>query len=537
MKLLLSALLLMPAMAHAERIPNSSLSFAQSCAQAEDCLLRLFYEISKTYRPPREEKALGDYVLKVRSTAEQIWKTPLPFKQDKLGNIVIYLPPTGKFAHQPNLKPFALQSHMDMVLAYYDAKPGEDIRKYFKDGVQLEIVGDWLQSKSKHTSIGIDNGIGVATALRILIDPQIPHPPLELIFTVQEEIGLIGAMMMEMPVLSRRMVCLDGMAPTPKTLIAGAQGGLAKRWSGLLHSEDEPAGSGHVKVTLTGLFGGHSGGDIFRKRLNAIIGFAELYRYLSTKTPEVRLQSIIVGDIGVANKIPNLMTTVLSMPGSTITPALKTDIENFFRALVQRYPDENKDYKLVIEFEKRPRSPLPVLSKETSKAFAHAILESPNGIIDKDPQFPFEIFSSSNLSYWQVGPTSRDSLGSLFGYFTRSFSDKRLVEISKLIDQNMVAPYAGQSQPKEEITSSYPPWLVPQSSPLMKLALSMPDVFEKTFILPGGLEPSVFTRKYKDMDVIALGPYILNAHTINEGVYVSTINPTFKGLLRILAHE
>jgi dipeptidase D len=215
MKLLLTLLLLAPALAQAKQIPDASEEFVIECRQTSDCELRFFSELSKTFRPSGKEDELRDYVLAVKETAEKlVWKQKLETFQDTIGNVMIRLPATGSFAGKTRPY-FALQSHMDMVLAYVDAKPGENLEPYFKDGVITEIKDGWVQAKDNRTTLGADNGIGVATELRYLIDDRIAHPPLELIFTVQEETGLIGANHFQAMTYSSMFLLLKWRGATP----------------------------------------------------------------------------------------------------------------------------------------------------------------------------------------------------------------------------------------------------------------------------------------------------------------------------------
>ena len=521
----------------ATQIPNSSIQFLNQCLTSPDCDLMLFSEIAKTYRPSGEETELANYVIAIKSISEQeIWKKPLEETRDKFGNILIRLPATGKYVGL-NSNYFSLQSHMDMVLAYSEAKPGEDIKPYFRNGIQLEIKDGWLQSVGNKTTLGADNGIGVAYALHYLIDPRLEHPPLELIFTVQEETGLIGAFNSELPILSKKMLCLDGMTPEPGYIIVGAQGGIGNEVKAttqkmLTVNSSETV---TVQISVTQLAGGHSGGDIFRNRLNAIKAFGGLVKFVASKVGEVSVKTLVAGNVPVLNQIPNLFQAELVIPKAKVSTDLKYQIETYLKSLLVN-PDDAAKAKIEI-FINTENQPTVLTNQYDFTNFLVATIEqAPNGVLETDPKYYNNVYTSSNLSFMKIAPTPTGSSEFYMGYLTRGFNAEHITGFADQI-KNLFTVSNAIAAPVVTNKMSMPPWIEPDSSELMNETLTLSGVFSKKFYLTAGLEPSAFKAKIKDLQVIALGPYNQMAHSVNEKLKVDTIASTFVGIQKIITNQ
>ncbi len=523
----------------AKDAPNSSKEFLAACAKDSACELKLLFEIAKTYRPSKEEDELRKYILEIKKTSENaFWLKELESVQDPVGNLLIRIPGTGKHANKKDVTPFALQSHMDMVLAYANAKPGEDLRPYFKNGIELEVKDGWLQSKNSLTSIGVDNGIGVATAIRYLIDPTIEHVPLELIFTVQEEIGLVGAFQSELPIRSRKMLCLDGMTPEPGYIIAGAQGSKSNLVEIAAEKTETPGSEAAlVRVTVTKLAGGHSGGDIHRKRLNAIKAFSQLTKFISSKVGFVGVRTVSVGDIGIYNKIPNLFQAELLISKNNLTSDLAYQIETYMKSMIAQNEDDAKNALVEVTIQNGDQAKYLSTSLDFTKNFVESLLSAPNGVIDQNDKFLNGVYNSNNLSFLEIKPD--DQTGNLrvnFGHMTRGFDQNRINEIASAVISSIQGNASSQSFSFKQ-TGGYGPWLEPETSKLLEETLTVSGYFTKKFYLSGGLEPSAFKAKIQDLEVVALGPFIQMAHSVNERLKIETIEPTVQGVRKIVEHQ
>ncbi|MGZ3650721.1 MAG: M20/M25/M40 family metallo-hydrolase [Bdellovibrionota bacterium] len=533
MKLSPLVFLLLAPLAHAKQQPDFSAAFLSQCRAAPDCEVRLFKELSKTFRPSRKEDELRDYILAVKGTAEDlVWKQKLETFRDPIGNIMIRLPATGSFVGQ-NKPYFALQSHMDMVLAYSEAKPGENLEPYFKDGVAIEEKDGWLQAVGNRTTLGADNGIGVATELAYLVDDRKAHPPLELIFTVQEEIGLLGAAGSELPILSRKMLCLDGMTPEEGMIIAGAQGGHGEALHFNARATDTSRAGTDVQlnVMVTKMAGGHSGGDIHRGRTNAVKLVAELMEELEKNNSSVRLKSLVAGDIGVLNKIPNLFQAEIILAAASAEANLAENVRAFLLSRISQNADDLASAVIAVDVVPAPEGA--VAASDFSHFLAGAIGAAPNGVLDQDPAFYHSVFTSNNLSYMRFGPTTAGGLAADFGFLARSFSNPRMDDITgtvitSLSDRAFVSDFA------HETKMNFPPWMEPDSSHLMQDVLHNSGYFSKKFFLNAGLEPSAFKQQIPTLEVVALGPMIQYAHSVKERLKLDSIPPTLEGVKRIV---
>jgi dipeptidase D len=538
--LILSALLAISIRAVAAKpIPNSSAEFMNQCKMSASCELNLFLELSKTYRPSGEEDELRQYVLAVKAVSEkEFWKTSLESFQDPAGNLLIRLPATGRFTAQKSMPSFALQSHMDMVLAYSDAKPGENIKPYFKNGVEIEEKEGWLQAKDHKTTLGADNGIGVAIAMKYLIDPSIDHPPLELIFTVQEETGLIGAFASQLPLQSKKMLCLDGMTPEPGYIIAGSQGGTSNDITATAVSaiSKNAKSSAVLKIAVSKLAGGHSGGDIYRNHLNAIKVFAEVGQFVSARVPSMTVKSLVAGDRGIFNKIPNIFQAELLIPSANATASLTKEISDKIKLMLLTSSDDQGAQVEVNIAPVTTSAPLSSTTPEMTQSLLKALMDAPNGVIDVDPAFYNGIFTSTNLSYLEISSPSASEMLVDFGHLTRGFNEKRIDDVvaTTLGDLRGVGPVKNFSVVNK---ADYDPWMEPDTSTLLNETLSISGVFSKKFYVNGGLEPSAFKTKFPGLEVVALGPLITMAHSTSERLKVDSIQPTVAGIRAIIQNQ
>ena len=524
----------------AQAAPNSTLEFLQGCAAGPDCERRLFLELSKTYRPSREEAQLRDYVLAIKAQSEAaIWKRPLETAIDAAGNVLIRLPATGAHATRASSKPFAVQSHMDMVLAYADAKPGEDIRPYFRNGVDVEEKDGWLRARDSRTTLGADNGIGVAIGLRYLIDPFIDHPPLELIFTVEEETGLTGAMKSQLPLKSRRMLCLDGMTPEEGQVITGSQGESTNRFELEVPATEAlaPGKWTMLRLSVRNLAGGHSGTDIYRNRLNALKALGSMLTRIKDLAGSARLKSAVVGDPGIYNKIPNLLEAQIAAPATFAKPAKLAKARDALAALIKANANDAAYATFALEIAATDAGSDSAASGEFTDSLAGAIAAAPNGVIDFDPKFTNGVFTSNNLSFMTFAANPAKSFALVLGDLARGFEFPRVAQTAEAVEASF-AKVAPASAPLKRISlDQYPPWLEPATSGLLRQVLGDSGYFKAEYRVNGGLEPSAFKRLFPGLEVVALGPHILEAHTVHERMSVDSIPRAIAGVRAIVQSQ
>ena len=226
-------------------------------------VFRFFEEISAIPRGSRDTKRISDYLMAFAKERD------LKVIQDEVNNVIIFQPGTPGYEES---EPVILQGHMDMVCE----KTSDSTHDFKNDGLELYVEDGFL--KAKDTTLGGDDGVAVAMALALMDSEDIPHPPIEAVFTVDEELGMEGAEAIDLSVLKgKKLINLD--SEEEKTLTVGCAGGV--RYQGLIPVEKETASGEVIKITIQGLLGGHSGEEIHRQRGNANKMMARLLYHIA----------------------------------------------------------------------------------------------------------------------------------------------------------------------------------------------------------------------------------------------------------------
>ena len=445
-----------------------------------------FGELTRIPRPPKQEAEVREHVL--------AWAEGHGFESavDDEGNAVVQVPATTGREGAPTV---VLQAHLDMVCerdpdSPYDPRAGR---------INVVLDGDWVAAEG--TTLGADNGIGVAAAMAVAEDDEVAHGPLELLFTVSEEQGLDGARNLDPALVSGRLLLnLDGTSDKALTI------GCAGSWHTFtrLRLEPEPVLESHeiLELMVSGARGGHSGGDIARGRVNAI---KALGRVLSRgyEAAPFRLASL---DGGVSrNALPR---------EARATIALRSEEVERFRAAAER------ELTSIREQHARSDSGL-MLSIASSQADAAAselmtsraldlLATIPSGVIAMTPGLPAVVETSTSLTV-----ASTDGGVLTLGSMTRSANSPDLETVVAGIEA--AARLAGA---EVEILRSYPPWQPDLDSELLGLAQ---ETFERLFgvapsldVVHGGLECAVIGDKLPGVEMISLGPEVVGPHAPGE---------------------
>jgi dipeptidase D len=505
------------------------------------CVVDTFKQLATIYRPSGAEKGIRDKLIQLATDAsDNRWsrlQTRLQIlSPDAVGNFVIRVPATGRFSGR-KLPPVAVQAHMDMVLAATDAPPGGDLRAFFRQHpVQIEVKDGKIQSVGHKTSIGADNTVGCAVLLRYALDPGIEHPPLELVFTVHQEVGLQGAQEYDtatLPLLAPVMISLDGF--DGDRIVYGGQGSFRRTVSGALPARAVSPGK-RIKVTVSHLLGGHSGTDIHQDRLNGVIALAAITKSVLAD-PTLSVRSAVAGDMGGLNKIPSDLELVLSAPDTFDVGAFRASMEATVRKLVSSRVGEaaNGGVNVVVTEPSTAAEPSTALTAEAASRLVDTLLaterSSPplNGVISKKPGFPNDVNTSSNLGVLDVklDAASASKRATTIGFMMRSFSTDELSSLTgRLIDH--LKSVFDQAEPVtvQEI-AGYVPWLEDPESWLIRLALDLEVNGRRPFRTAGvstvGLEPSHFLMKFPQLRIIGMGATIADPHTVHETVAVQSI--------------
>lgn len=432
----------------------------------------------------------------------------LKYVKDDANNVVIFKDGTPGYE---NSEPVILQGHTDMVCQ----KTENATTDFINRGIELFVDGDFL--KAKETTLGADNGIAVAMILAILESDNIPHPPIEAVFTSDEEIGLIGAGKLDKSILSaKKMINLDSEEDDTVTVsCAGGCHFLAK--TPLKFQEKEGT---KITVTLKGLKGGHSGVEINNNRVNADILAGRLLNHIKL-TIDFDIININGGDKD--NAIPNKCTIELCV-----------DNENDFIKTAKEYLDiikseiSDRESGFTFVFDKGEKSSYQVLSDEIKNNLIFSLTCVPNGVLEMSAEIKGLVQTSLNLGVLKI---ENDVLSLHFG-----LRSNKKTGLSFLIEK-LVAFFNSVSW-ESSTNGHYPPWEYKEISQLREL---YKEIYKEYFrkepkveAIHAGLECGVFADAIDGIDCISIGPALYDVHTINEKLSISSTENVFNILLKIL---
>jgi dipeptidase D len=466
-----------------------------------EALWRYFYEISQIPRESKNEAMIRDYLIKFAK------KHGLPCKQDAVGNILMKKKGAGG-------KPIVLQAHMDMVCE----KDKDTVHNFRKDPIRLVREGAWMRADK--TTLGADNGIGLAAMLAIAEDKSLTHPPLELLFTVDEETGLTGANKLKPDFLkAKTLINLD--TEQKGYLYIGCAGGQNTEISLPIHYTQAPKGFKPVLIKVTGLRGGHSGTDIHLGLGNAIKLLNRLLLNASEKL-DILLGSIEGGT--KHNAIPREAEAVVYIKPSQMKALKKLADEHcsiFCSELgqidhVQIIPNEpmNSDNK--------------VISKQDASKIYQILSTVPHGPIRMSTAMNNVVVTSTNCALCYIKKSTFHLLTS-----QRSFIASAIREISDQV--KAVGLLAGA---KVRQNDGYPAWRPNMESPLLhsciKVYKSLYEKQPKITAIHAGLECGVIGEKCPGIDMISFGPTIEHAHSPSEMVNIKSVKDFWDLLIHVL---
>jgi len=445
-----------------------------------------FGELTRIARPPKEEAAARHYVF--RWARERGFETAV----DGEGNVVVRVPAWTGRERAPTV---VLQAHLDMVCERDPDSPFDP-----REG-RINVVrdGDWLAAEG--TTLGADNGIGVAAALAAAEDAEAAHGPLELLFTVSEEQGLDGAKSLDPSLVSGRLLLnLDGTSDRAITV------GCAGSWHTLarlqLDLEPVPSDYATLEVRVSGARGGHSGGDIARGRANAIKVLGRVLSRAHGAAP-FRL-ALLEGGVS-RNALPREARAVISLPRE-VEAAAREAVEHEVRSVREQFAGSDDALTMTVA-----AADAPAVADEPTTARALDLLAAiPSGVVAMSPALPGTVETSTSLNVAET----KDGVLTLAS-MTRSANASALENVVAGIEA--AARLAGA---EVEILKSYAPWRPDLDSRLLGIAK---ETFERLFgtaprldVVHGGLECAVIGGKLPGVEMISLGPEIVGPHAPGE---------------------
>jgi len=469
-------------------------------------ILDVFEQISAIPRRSKHEEQICDWLVS--------WAEAHGFatRRDDVNNLVIRVPATPGYEGAPTL---VLQGHMDMVC---EKTPDSD-HDFTKDPIRLVHDGEWL--KADRTTLGADNGIALAMALVVATDQDIVHPPLELLFTVDEETGLTGANAIQ-PGFLEGKILLNLDSEDEGYLTVGCAGGLDTMLHLKLDVEPIPAGSALYEVKAGGMSGGHSGVDIHLYRANAIRVLARALHQLQSAV-DARIVDLKGGS--AHNAIPRDALAVVAIPADDGTDAARVlaDANAVFRSEFA-----NTDPNLEVGLAAHEGAAEQALTPRATQKALDFIMTIPHGVAAMSTDIEGLVETSNNEATVAL-EDGRLSVQSS----QRSSVMSRLKAHTKRIEG--IARLAGGTW---ESGNGYPAWQPNMASELLERCASIyRDMYGREPVVEAihaGLECGIIGSKYDGMDMISFGPTIKNPHSPDEKLHVPSVALVWDYLVAIL---
>ncbi|MEG2070674.1 MAG: aminoacyl-histidine dipeptidase [Bacteroidales bacterium] len=455
-----------------------------------------FDEICKVPRPSKKEEKIVVWLLETGK------KLGLETKRDKIGNVLISKPATpGK----EKVTPVIFQSHVDMVCE----KNNDTVFDFEKDAIQSYVDGEWL--KAKGTTLGADDGIGMAIAMAILESKDIEHGPIECLFTVDEETGLSGAFALEAGFMKGKMLLNLDSEDEGEFFIGCAGGKDTVATFECEYDEDIPQNSVAYKVEVKGLQGGHSGDDINKGRGNAV---KLLNRILWNSYQEFDLRIAHIEAGNLRNAIAREGFAHVILPKENIS-----EFENYLISIDAIYKNEYRitDPRVEVSFQKT-EMPKKILQEFLQIDVMNALYVCPHGVLAMSQDIDNFVETSTNLASIKISENK----------IVITTSQRSSVESKKqdAVDQVSATFFATGA---DDVTSGdgYPGWTPnPQSEVLKVLVCAYQRIFNRepaVKAIHAGLECGLFSEKYPDLDMVSYGPTLRGVHSPDEKLKIETV--------------
>ncbi|KKO45387.1 aminoacyl-histidine dipeptidase [Arsukibacterium ikkense] len=468
-------------------------------------LWQWFAQICAIPHPSKHEQALSQHI--------QAWARGLGLNvlEDKVGNLIIKKPAT---AGMENRKAVVIQAHLDMV----PQKNADKVHDFTKDPIDAYIDGDWVTANG--TTLGADNGIGMASALAILGSSEIKHGPLEVLLTIDEEAGMTGAFGLQ-PGILQAEILINTDSEQEGEIYMGCAGGVDAEFSVPLNWQTVPANSAAVTLSLSGLKGGHSGVNIHLGRGNAN---KLLARFLVTEARELQLQLSDLSGGSLRNAIPREATVTLCLPAAKLD-LLQQKLQRFEQLVQQELAVVEPAIKLSMSDAAMPTQ---VMADASQQALLNLLHACPNGVMRMSDDVPGVTETSLNMG---VISTEGDKVQVLC--LIRSLIDSGREHV-----ETMLASLAELAGAEVSFSGAYPGWKPEPDSPVMKIVNdTYQDIYQKQpviMVIHAGLECGLFKKPYPEMDMVSIGPTIRYPHGPDEMVNIETVGQYWQLLLAVL---
>ncbi len=464
-----------------------------------------FADLNAVPRPSKKEERIIEFMMQFGK------KLGLETMKDEAGNVIIKKPASKGMEDR---QPIVLQSHLDMV----HQKNANTVFDFDKQGIEMFAEGDWV--KAKGTTLGSDNGIGVASIMTVLSSTDIAHPAIEALFTIDEETGMTGALNLKGGLLHGKIL-LNLDTEDDNELTIGCAGGVDVTATGGYTHEAPPPNVSVYKVFVAGLTGGHSGMDIYKGRGNAN---KIMNRILLSAFENFGIQISSIDGGSLRNAIPRESVAELVIPASA-----EESFEPFIKSIEQELKAEYKttDPNLSVST-KKTDSAIRVLQKGFQIKLMKSIYACANGVYRMSPDIIHLVQTSNNLARVLV----KDGEYSL-QCLTRSSVDSEKMDLAKSIKSTFELIGA-----RVVFGGSYTGWTPNPDASIVKI---MSDLYKELYqenasvsACHAGLECGILGANYPDMEMISFGPNIRGAHSPDEKVQISSVQKYWAFFLETL---
>ena len=469
---------------------------------------KFFHEITQVPRPSKKEEKILAYLVKFAEDRN------LKYRTDEVGNLVIEKPATPGYEH---LETVILQSHMDMVCE----KNADKVHDFENDPIRTIIDGEWLHADG--TTLGADNGIGCAAELAILDSDDIEHGPIECLFTMDEETGMTGAMNLK-PGFFNGKILLNLDSEDEGELFIGCAGGMGTMAEFAYEKREATDDYLYFEVKVSGLKGGHSGGEIHIGLGNAN---KILTRYLYALEHELDWKLCSFQGGNLHNAIPREAHAVIGLKADQ-----KERARVILNELAAAVEDELKRVDPSVKLEmKSVGKPAYRIDCDTKRRLVRALYACPHGVYGMSHDIEGLVETSSNLASVKMKEDDKIYVETS----QRSSTSSLISDIA-----NTVASVFELAGAKISFRDPYPGWKPNPDSPILKAAS---ESYERIFgrkpaikAIHAGLECGLFLDKYPYLDMVSFGPTLRDVHSPVEKIEIKTVQLWWDHLVDMLKH-
>lgn len=482
----------------------------------------IFAEICKVPRPSKHEEQISKWLQDFAADHQ------IECIADEAMNVIMRVPATPGYENHEGV---ILQAHMDMVAE----KDGNVQHDFMRDPIETYVDGEWL--KAKGTTLGADDGIGIAMALAAITDPNLPHPAIECLFTVDEETGLTGAMKLQDGMLKhKRLINID--SEDDGQIFIGCAGGidtLAKmHYDPVINDQmvnDQMVNRLAIRLSVGGLMGGHSGDDINKGRANAnqlIVWF------LARIWPQTEVQLAAINGGNLRNAIAREAEAVIAIP-MAYKEQIRIEWNHFVAQMEGVFGEVEKDMRLELETCDMPEVFIPA---DKAYRLIMALCECPHGMIAMSKEMPGLVETSTNLASIKMKSNDQPPITNHQYFVEINTSQRSSIEASK--HHLKWAVEQALSLACDEVThgDGYPGWAPnPQSELLEVVKKAYSDLFHaepEVLAIHAGLECGLFLEKYPYLDMVSIGPQMYGVHSPQERLSIPSTNRCYQWLCQTL---